>query len=455
MNTLVGPQSNAPSASVIGSVLGTSSRILKGLFAPNSMGNNGGIPWSATPSSQPNGSEHTPKRMKLAHPGPLREIYTHGEGDSDDCDVLSKDGNEHGQRQISVDRARPGISVATSLHAKQNGMLRTASSEHETVEAMMDSSKYARKAEEEQQRRRGRPSKRSQMQPRQTPTAAIDLTESESPVRVAYRGTARGGTFVGASSKRPETGHTSPFFRGKAPSDNVATKSSFSPPEATSRPKHGGEQDAQLSKQFRQANGKRRGSDLDLSSDELAEVDDYRTVSRVPPEKPPGQFNPSKQRQDTTLPTMLSEMEPSNIRPTKFRNSSPKQAVHASRSKRQKRDELPEWKGVEAKSIVIGETFLIAGDKVLGLSFDEEKTALEVWYKGFNLSQRHPSLSIPIQKILQIFWNPECPKVRLVCSRSSHQSSPQVDFELTSGKDAANLARELQSRTGKAVEKDR
>ncbi|MCJ1245693.1 hypothetical protein MMC30_002897 [Trapelia coarctata] len=450
-NTLVSYQSKPPSAFEISSVPGAGARILQTL---SSLGDLVSAPWSKTPSSQQYESEHASKRMKMGHPGPVRVVPTHAEGDSDDFDILGGEGNEHNQHQISVDRAQPATSVTSSLPVRRNAILRTVSNEHETVEAMMNSSAHARQAEEEGRRKRGRPKKTFQMEPRQTQTVAIDLTESEAPTIAHYKGTARPtklpkvGNFVGASSRHPDTGSTSQFFRNKADSSNSATESGFPMSTGTGQSKHGGQRNVHLRNQFVPTNGKRRGSDFNLSADELAEVDNYGGVSRVPPEKRIKQRSPSKQQQDDTSPIMLSEMEPSNIKATQFTDSGRKAAVRVPRSKKQKRDESPDGHGVEAKTIIMGESLLEADKKdVLFLVFNEKGTTLEVWNNGLNLSQMYPILRIPMQGLLRILWAQGCHRLRLECSRRTGQSSPQIDLELTSEKDVAKLMVDLQERS--------
>jgi len=446
-NTLSGHHGKRPSAFEIGSIAGTGSRILKTL---TSLGDIVSAPWSKTPPSQQYGSGHASKRMKMGHPGPVRVIHTQEEGDSDEVDVLSGDGNEYGQRQISIDRARPGTSVASSVPPKRNPIHRTVSNEHQIVEAMMDSSKHARQAEEEGRRKRGRP-RISQMQPRHTQTAAIDLTESDLPVNVPYKGTARatktgrGGASTGANSGRPETGTTSDFFRSKATANDVATEPSLPMPAKKRHTEHSGQQDVQLSKQFVPVNGKRRGSDVNLSADELAEVDDYDAVSRVPPEKRSRQHSPFKQRREDTPPTMLSEMEPSNIKAAQLTDSGRKPAVHGPRSKKPKIDESSGNPGVDVKTIIMGEDYLEAGDMSIGLVFSDD--ALQVWWNGRKTDE------IPRNVINKIYRASSCDKVRLVCSRRNGQSSPQIDLELTSEKGVADLMKYLQGKTTPRVDK--
>jgi len=424
------------------------------------------LPWSKSSSSHQNASEHPSKRVKVVHSRPIRAICTHEEGDSDEFDVLSGDGNEDGQRQSPAGRARPGTSVTSSRLPKPNPMLRTASSEHETVEAMMDSSKHARQAEEEGRRRRGRPfknsqSKKSQMQPREIQTDAIDLTGSEAsvnepPIIAPWKGTARPtkpviqGAFIGASLRRLGTGKTSEFFERKANLSSVATQPGSRMSVGTQYFKHAEQQDFQLAQQFMPANGKRRGSDINVSSDELGEVDDYSRVARVPPEKKSRQLSPFKQRRGDTSPTMISEMEPSNIKATQFTDSNRKQAMQASRLKRQKRHESPEETGVEVKTIIIGDTCVKSDVEGVGLDFNKDDTVLEIWKNGQNLTKKCPGIEIQMRGLLAIFWALDCLKVRLECARRSDQSSPHVDIELTSERKVAKLIRELAER-GSAV----
>lgn len=443
-NTLVGRQSTAPSAFSIGGVCGIAGDLVSRLNSP----------WSKTAPSHQQGSEHPTKRVKVAHSGPIRKVYTYGEGDSDDIDVLSGDGDERGQRQSPVDRARPGTSVASSWLPKPNPMLRTAYSEHESVEAMMDSNNHARQAEEEGRRKRGRPSKKLGMQPRQTQTDAIDLTGSEAPVTGPWRGTARPtksatqGTFIGAMSRRLDTGNASQYFERVANSSSVATQPNSYISAGTQRSKHIEQLDVQLAEQFMPVNGKRRGSDINVSSDELGEVEDYCRVSRVPPEKRSRQLSPSKQRRNDTSPTMISEMEPSNIKATRFADSGRKQVVQASRPKGQKRGKSPKVTGVDATAITFGETYLKADGKDLSLEFNNDNTVLEVWYDGQNLTQAHPSFGIPMRGLHRITWAPDCFKMRLEGARRSGHSSPQIYIELTSAMDVANLTRGLEERAG-------
>lgn len=452
-NTLVSRQSTAPSAFSIGGVYGLAGDLV-------SMLNN---PWGKTAPSHQQGSEHPTKRVKVAHSGPIRKVYIYGEGDSDDVDVLSGDGDERGQRQSPVDRARPGTSVASSWLPKPNPMLRTASSEHETVEAMMDSNNHARQAEEEGRRKRGRPSKKLGMQPRQTQTDAIDLTGSEAPVTGPWRGTARPtkpatqGTSIGAMSRRLETGNASRYFEGAANSGSIATQPNSYISAGTQRSKHIGQLDVQLAEQFMPVNGKRRGSDINVSSDELGEVDDYSRVSRVPPEKRSRQLSPSKERRNDTSPSMVSEMEPGNIKATQFTDSGRKQVVQASRPKKQKHDKPHQGTGVDATSITFGKTYLKADHRDLGLAFNKGNTVLEVWYNGQNWTQAYPSFGIPMQGLHRITWAPDCLKMRLDGARRSGHSSPQIDIELTSARDIAELTRELEERAGNVdvVEKNR
>ena len=435
-NTLGGHQVKIPSAFEIGSITGTSSKILKTL---SSLGDLVSAPWNKTPTSQQYGSEHASKRMKMGHPGPVRLIHTQEEGDSDD--VLSGDGNEYGHGQISIDRAPPGTSVVSSLPAKTNPILRTISSEHEILEAMMDSSKHARQAEEEGRRKRGRP-KKSQMEPRPTQTPAIDLTGPDAPSNAPYKGTARatktarGDPFIGASSRCLETGSTSQFFRSKANANNVATEPSLLTTARTRYTENRGQPDIRLSKQFVAVNGKRRGSDVNLSADELAEVDDSDTTSRVPPQKPPRHFSPFNQRGDDTSPTMLSETEPSNIKPTQFTISGRRQV---SRPKKQKLDESSGNDGIDLKSIIIGEEYLVGDAKNLGLVFGDD--ALEVWCNGRKTNE------ITRKVIQRMQWAADCGRLRLECSRQFGQSDPHIDLELTSEKDVADVMRYIQERS--------
>ncbi|MCJ1390195.1 hypothetical protein MMC18_003053 [Xylographa bjoerkii] len=393
--------------------------------------------------------ERSAKRLKMSHKTKSQKFKSVDEIESDDDDELSTAVvRVEVPRRMNV-RATPSVSLTSSTVINRPGVFREMSSEHRSLEAMMDSTPYARS--------RGRPPKMtSGMQSRDQETPSIDLTGNDSVHKQRYQGTARpGGRTRGQVPKHTVDKNTlsdtqSKFFVDSAHSQNGSL--SQYPPAILQQPSgvHNSLRTYNLSDAFVPMDGTRRNSQSGISSDELAAtspIGNYATVSRLSSQQPLRKASQSPQvlenQKEFTPPKNSVGLESSNIKPTKFTDSVAKPKVTKLHSTRGKRNITNELAGFECHSIVIDNFYLESGQHGLGLVFDDKRESLEIYHNGQNLLEKNIGHYIPLLKIVRVTWSTDSPIVHLTFSRGEGYPS-KVVVKFASEKLAATFLRRIQ-----------
>ena len=410
-------------------------------------------------------SERPSKRMKLKHTVPLREIYTHDKGDSDDSDELSRGFRPLEPPLIPHTLGRPSRRSSTSVNDSGHGLLTSVSTEHRNIERLMDSSGYAKTvvAQGKRERSWNLSNMASQMQSRDPTSTSIDLTGGELPAKAPYRGIARMGakprdtTLKESNDSIANKEHVSKYFGEPISVDDADLDPSF-PHFREARSLEQAEVGLNnLRDQFTQLNGKQRNSDIGVSSDELG-ADDFPTVSRMSPHKDLRQVRPFRtsmpQRKGVEKDVIVTEIEPSNIKPTTFITSIHRPSTYRTQLKQHAPKSHGSPTAFEAASVLLGHVHFIAGSKSPGLVFDDENKVLQVFCNGVNHFSRWQSQGMQMQSLNKIIFTPSCCKVRLEYAQCVNRPS-KIDIEFNSEKDTAEFIRGLDNRATnvKVVEK--
>ena len=409
--------------------------------------------------------ERPPKRLKTAHPGPLREIFTHDKGDSDDSDELSGDlvplqppRGSHSYPHLV------GISAASKIDSRHGSF--SQSTEHRNVERIMDSNPYAKKAVA--QGKRGRPRNQSnmasQMQSRDAAATPIDLTGGDLPAKVPYRGTARTDaklrdtTFKASNSNVVDKEHVSRYFGNPVPVDDANVEPENQHFREARLQEQIKSESNNLRDQFTQLNGKQRNADIGISSDELG-ADDYAVVSRILSHKESRQASPSRKFVSQRIPVencvTVPEMEPSNIKATRFTNSVTRPSTYKTQPKQRAPKGHELRTGFDAASVLLGPLYLVAGTQPLGLVFDDVNIVLQVFYDGTNRLNSWSNKGMQMQSLHRIKYAISGRQVRLEYAQCANKPS-KIDILFNSEKDTAEFIKGLDLRTNnvKFQEKD-
>ena len=282
-----------------------------------------------------------------------------------------------------------------------------------------------------------------------------NLTPKEAP-RPAYRGTARQqpptvtGTKANTSKTlkdRPGATQSPHFVRPRLPppqsTDNVKQKLIA---QSTTR-----EMSPGLAQKFVAVDGKRRGSDVNASSD----ADELQSVpttvgqnadpNAVFSTKDMGSNSPSKQSSSTIKATSSTDdlvvWAPSTIK-SDF-------VVSDAKSGNPRRPLRPVPLDQETKSpwsvglAAISLPGNLVKNEDLGLVYDEKQKAYCIQMRGSRYRSTHSSLRIQPQKLIKVFWENAGSKVRFESSRNGTEDNV-LDLEVSSERDLQALLQRLQ-----------
>ena len=450
INTLRGRQSQPQG------VISRAKVAVTSLFTTNVIGDNVRQFSSTVLGSPFHEAERPSKRMKTAHTVPLREIFTHDKGDSDDSDELSGDFMPLEPPRASHTLTHPAGIPTPSVIDSGHGLFKSVSTEHRNVERTMDSSGYAKKVVA--QGKRGRPRNQSsmvsQMQSRGTTSTSIDLTGGDLPAKAPYRGTTRidaklrDTTLKESDSSIVDNERVSRYFSNPISVDVANSEPEFPHLREARLLEPSKLESNNLRDQFTQINGKQRNSDIGVSSDELG-AEDYAAVSRMSPHKELRQASPFR----TLIPQLkavektvtVSEMEPSNIKATTFTDSVHGPSTYRTHPKQRAPKKHGSPTGFEAASVLLGQFHLVARSKPLGLVFSDDKKVLQVFYDGINRFRDWPSQGMQMQSLHKILFATSCRKVRLEYAQCMHRPS-KIDIEFNSEKDTTEFIQGLDIR---------
>ena len=416
------------------------------------------------------------KRRKLD-----RRSSTASSDQTDPLDQISPHAMSfHNSQEISKPLSRAPSTSANS-HVSSLPMKRHGSFEYRMVEEMMDSNPSKSKKQRHNDNRNHiadhillppSPRKRSSM------SNPIDISGDESQVtkphskeipRHNYRGTARQPPSVSKRTKS-NTSETlkeraqptkSPFFDRPGPptnraNANVKQKSNSGTAARASSPG--------LAQKFVAADGTRRGSDVNASSDadelqlapttvgQKADPDAVFTIKDM------RSISPLKQSSSTlraaTTPTDDVAILPPSIVKSDFASSNVK-------SRTSGRPIRPVTRDQEAKlpwSVDLGAISLpgkLVKNDDLGLVFDRSQEDYYIQMCGSIIKSTHSGLRIQPRKLNRVFWEKGGNKVRLESSRSGMEENV-LDLELKLERDVTILLRRLQtSNAFSVVGKDR
>ena len=285
----------------------------------------------------------------------------------------------------------------------------------------------------------------------------ITSTNSKEASRPTYRGTARqppptsNGTRANTSKSLKERANPtqSPHFNKPglpAPRSNGNVKQKLVSQNSTREKSPG------LAQKFVAADGTRRGSDVNASSeaDELqsapttvgqnADPDAVFTAKDMRPN------SPSKHSSSTLKATSstddLAVLAPSTIKSdfpssnTKSRNGG-----RPSRPVLLDKEAKPPWSVTLAAISLPGRLYR---NEDLGLVYDEKQKDYHIRERGERIQTRHSSLRIQPPKLLKIMWEKNGVRVRLESSRSGTEDNV-LDLEFASERDVQDLLHRLQN----------
>ena len=406
------------------------------------------------------------KRRKLDH-----QASPASSGQTDPLDQLSP--NEISFHASQGTSQYPSQAPSRSVNSQTSAlpMRRSGSFEYRKVQGMMDPKPKSKK-----QRRRDNQGYQPDLgllpsSPKRSPKHSsmshpIDISGDESQFtnlnckeapRPAYRGTARqqpttvSGTRANTSKPlkdRPGATQSPYFNRPTLPSPrstgNVKQKLIA---QSSSRERSPG-----LAQKFVAVDGKRRGSDVNASSDadELQSVPttvgqnaDPNTVFST---KDMGSNSPSKQSSSTLKATSSTDdlvvWAPSTIK-SDFVRSDAKSGTSRRPSRPVPLDQetKPPW-AVDIAAISL--PGILIENEDLGLVYDEKQKAYFIQMCGLPYRSTHSSLRIQPQKLIKVLWENTGSKVRLESSRNGTEDNV-LDLEVRSERDLQALLRRLQS----------
>ena len=283
-----------------------------------------------------------------------------------------------------------------------------------------------------------------------------NLKPKEAP-RPAYRGTARQQppTVTGTKANTLKTlkdraGVTqSPYFNrpGLPPPRPTGNAKQKLIAQSSTRERSPG-----LAQTFVAVDGKRRGSDVNASSD----ADELQSVpttvgqnadpNAVYSTKDIGSNSPSKQSSSTLKATSSTDdlvvWAPSTIK-SDFVGSDAKSGNprRPSRPVRLDQETKPPWSiGLAAISLPGN----LVKNEDLGLVYDEKQKVYFIQMRGSQIQSTHSSLRIQPQKLIKVLWESTGSKVRLESSRNGTEDNV-LDLEIRSERDLQGLLQRLQN----------
>lgn len=285
----------------------------------------------------------------------------------------------------------------------------------------------------------------------------IASTHSKEISRPTYRGTARqqlpavNGTRANTSKllKERATPTQSPHFNKTAlpaPQSNVNVKQKSVSQNATREKSPG------LAQKFVAADGTRRGSDVNASSDadELhsapTTVGQNADPDAVFTSKDMRSNSPSKHSSSTLRATSSTDekpvLAPSTVK-SDFAGSTTKSRGdgRSSRSVVLNQETKPPWSVTLAAISLPGRLYK---NEDLGLVYDEKEKEYHIRERGERIKSLYSSLRIQPTKLLKIVWEKDGVRVRLESSRSGTEDNV-LDLEFTSERDVQYLLRRLQN----------
>ena len=370
----------------------------------------------------------------------------------------------HTSQDISHHPSRAPSASAMS-QASNHPLKRSGSFEYRKVERMMDSNPKNKKQRHSENRNYAAnhtllpssPQKRSSM------SNPIDISGDESQStkpksqiasHVTYRGTARqapptsDGIKANTSEKLKERAKLtqSPYFDKPRPTTNRANgnvKQSISNQTLTRESSPG------LAQKFVAADGKRRGSDVNASSDadelqsapttvgQNADPDAVFTVKEMRPNSPPKQSSLALKAGNPT-----DDLPPSTVK-SDFVGSN-------ARSRSSGRPTRPVPNEQEAKLpwsvplVAINFPGKLFKNDDLGLVHDPKQEEYYIKMQGSPIIRSQKELRIRPQKIVKVLWEMSGKRIRLESSRSGIEDNV-LDLELASGRDIPTLLERLQT----------
>ena len=401
------------------------------------------IDLSAADISSP---ERQPKRIKTSKMSESQEIHSVGD-DSDEIDEL----NYLPISSRELKKSSGPMSNTPSAIAQPSGSSAAArvsqqgSPEFWGVETRMNSKNYGR--QKKQNFQEPQPGKLSAAVGTPPEITEQDLMGSLFPEvhiekeKKKYEGTARPGAKPRVKDSRnswvttrDHSREPSKFFTTVAKPDNLLNpqdpceqKSKIGLQNPTTR-------DNKMQGQLDQADGKLGGSEVGISSDELAMPgDDYKFVKRMrekdgpPYEDRLKSASPVKQDEEPLENTGLAK---SNIPSGNFRDSGGRRA-------RPKYPLTSKSKDISfpALSIVVNRTRL-KGDIEIRLAQTANSTDMKIIYEGVLYR------SIPTEKLLRIQWSASSLKIRLNTAKIGNEDN-RIDIEVCKEKDSATMVQML------------
>ena len=401
------------------------------------------------------------KRRKLDH-----RVSPASSGQTDPLDQISPHAISFHASQGTGHRFRRAPSASANSQASGLPLKKIDSSEYRNVESMMNSNPKSKK-----QRRRDNlvyqadhellpssPKYSSMSNPINISgdESQNTNTNSKADTRPAYRGTARqqpptvNGSKANTSKQLKERGNPtqSPYFSKPAlpePRSNGNVKQKLVNPNSTRENSPG------LAQKFIAADGTRRGSDVNASSDgdELQSapttVGQNADPDAVFTAKNMRSNSPSKHSSSTlkaTSPTDdLAVLAPSTIK-SYFAspNTQSRNRGRPSRPVSLNQEAKPPWSVALAAISLPGN--LYESDN-LGLVYDEIQKIYYIQEQGLRITANYSSLRIQPGKLNKIMWEYSGVRVRLESSRSGTEDNV-LDLEFRSEHDVQDLLRRLQ-----------
>lgn len=385
------------------------------------------------------------KRRKL-EPNRISDSTNH----SNDFDPASLNGDEYSvsynRNQQTTSQGHSIYSIGSNVDAKMEPYLQTRVAEYASVEKTMVSKKKTHgwiRSRNSSFRMSGNNSvnpptlsNSSSVTGRNSAWALLDDELSgtaKSTPRLRYSGTARnppnGGTHkIPVANRRHDTGRKSSYFQDSQASKIMGSRGGRAPPKNSTLISHSHE--TCLSDQFRDTNGKQRGSGIDnLSSDELGScttVGSLAMTERASPEKPSSSASPTKTPYSAQQTMVLDDsLQPSNIPHSIF-------TIHKRGNKNKKfpiekvarAGESNFLRNIELDSYITDEEFV---ERKCHLDFNDAEKILNIIGNDNNAI----GFSIQLRRLLKITWSPDSRKVRLDLSKCVN-SSQILDIQICS-----------------------
>lgn len=357
-------------------------------------------------------------------------------------------------------------------------MKRNGSFEYRNVEMMMDSNPKRRKQRHSDNRKHQADLELLPSSPKRSSMShPIDISGDESQItnsnskevpRPTYRGTARQPP--PAVNMAESTASDSRKERAKLTQSPFFNKSGLPAPRSNGNVKHklaaqssAREKSPRLAHKFVAADGRRRGSDANASSDadELQSAPTTVGLNADPDAifiaKEMRSNSPSKHSSSTlkaTSPTDdLAVWAPSIVK-SDFASSNARSqnGGHPHRTISADQEAKPPWSVALAAISLPGN---LHKNEDLGLVYDGKQKEYHIRESGEEIRATHSSLRIQPTKLNKILWEKSGLRVRLESSRSGTEDN-FLDLELVSERDLSDLLRRLQiSRAVSVVGKNR